>query len=116
MVRPMSFLLAFWLAGLFVVGQLPRVPMLLVYADGLLALLAFLAAMIAPIVNERARLALPAIVSVGLYAVWLVALLLHSKPWLPWCNFMAVTIYVGIIIAELLWSPRNRGTMAPADS
>jgi hypothetical protein len=116
MVRPISFLLAFWLAGLFVVGQLGRVPMLLVYADGLAAMLAFLAGMIAPIVNARTRLVLPSVVSLGLYAIWLCALLLHTHPWLPWSNFIAVTIYDGIVIAELIWSPRNRGTMAPADS
>ena len=62
------------------------------------------------------RLVGPIALSLGLFAIWFVALLMHVPPWLPWCVFMGTVCFLGVTVAEVLWSPRNRGTMAPADS
>jgi hypothetical protein len=45
-----------------------------------------------------------------------VALATKQPPWLAWCVLMGVFCFIGVTIAEVLWAPRNRGTMAPADS
>jgi hypothetical protein len=116
MVRPMSFLLSFWLAGLFVVGQGAHVPQLMVAAIGLASLVALLGAFIAPMVGPALRLAGPIALSLGLFALGAIALAMKVEPWLPWCVFMGTFCFIGVTLAEVLWSPRNRGTMAPADS
>ena len=116
MVRAMSFLLSFWLAALFVVGQGAHVPQLLVACVGLFALFALFGAVVSPTLGLGWRLTGTIALSLGLFAVWLVALLMHSAPWFPWCIFMGVVPFLGVALAELVWAPRNRGTMAPADS
>jgi hypothetical protein len=117
MVRPVSYFLSFWLAMLFVVGQLGQhVPGLMVDAVGLGALIAMLGGMIAPIVSPRLRLAGPIALSLGLFALWGVGLAMKVSPWLPWSIFIGAFCFIGVVIAEVIWSPRNRGTMAPADS
>ena len=116
MVRPLSFLLSFWLALLFVVGQGAHIPQLLVAAVGLAALFAGLGGMIAPIVGPRLRLGGPIALSLGLVTLGGVGLALRVSLWLPWCVFMGTFCFLGVVFAELLWSPRNRGTMAPADA
>ena len=116
MVRAMSFLLSFWLATLFVAGQGAHVPQLLVWFVGLGALFAMFGAVVAPTVSLAWRLTGSIALSLGLFAIWFVALLMHASPWLPWCVFMGTFCFIGVTLAELVWSPRNRGTMAPADS
>jgi hypothetical protein len=117
MVRAVSYLLSFWLATLFVVGQLGQhVPRLMVAAVGLGALFAALGGMIAPSVGPRLRLAGPIALSLGLFALWGVGLMMKVALWLPWSIFMGAICFLGVVLAEVLWSPRNRGTMAPADS
>lgn len=116
MVRPMSFLLSFWLAGLFVVGQGAHVPELMVAAVGLASLFALIGGFIAPLVGPGLRLAGPLALSLGLFALWAIGLAMKVPPWLPWCVFMGTFCFIGVTIAEALWSPRNRGTMAPADA
>ena len=116
MVRALSYLLSFWLALLFVVGQGAHVPPLLVAAVGLGALLALLGGAIAPIVGTRLRLAGPIALSLGLFALVGIGLAMHVQPWLPWAVFMGTVCFLGVVVAEALWSPRNRGTMAPADA
>jgi hypothetical protein len=116
MVRAMSFLLSFWLSALFVVSTEAHVPKLMVFFVGLAAVFALLGAFIAPIVSPAWRLAGPIALSLGLFSLGAVALAMKVPPWLPWCVFMGTFSFLGVTIAELLWSPRNRGTMAPADS
>ena len=116
MVRPMSFLLSFWLAGLFVVAQGAHVPQFMVPLVGLAALFALLGGFLAPMVGPRLRLAGPLALSLGLFALGAVGLMLKCPRWLPWCVFMGSFCFIGVTIAEVLWSPRNRGTMAPADA
>lgn len=116
MVRPMSFLLGFWLALLFVTGQLAHIPWAFVWLTGLGSLIALFGGCIAPLVGPFARLAGPIALSLGLFALWIVALAMKVPRWLPWCVFMGTFCFIGVTIAEVLWAPRNRGTMAPADS
>lgn len=116
MVRPMSFLLSFWLAALFVVGQGAHVPQLMVDAVGLAALFALIGGLIAPMVGAGLRLAGPLALSAGLFALFAVGLAMKVSPWLPWSIFMGTFCFLGVTIAEAAWSPRNRGTMAPADA
>jgi hypothetical protein len=116
MVRAMSFLLSFWLALLFVVGQNQHLPQGVVALVGLGALIALFGGFIAPMVGPVARLVGPLLLSAGLFSLWIVALLMKVPRWLPWCVFMGTFCFIGVTIAEVLWSPRNRGTMAPADS
>ena len=116
MVRLMSFLLSFWLALLFVSGQIAHIPPLLVFFVGLGAALAAFGGFIAPIVSAWWRLVGPIALSLGLFAIWAVGLAMKVPLWLPWCVFMGTFCFIGVTIAEVLWSPRNRGTMAPYDS
>ena len=116
MVRPMSFLLSFWLALLFVVGQGAHIPQLLVAAVGLGALVAGLGGLVAPLASPRLRIAVALALSIGLLALADFGLTHKVSPWLPWCVLMGAVWYLGVVGAEALWSPRNRGTMAPADS
>jgi hypothetical protein len=112
----MSFLLSFWLALLFVVGQGAHVPAFIVWSVGLATLFALIGGLIAPMVGPWLRLAGPVALSLGLFALWGVGLLMKTPRWLPWCIFMGTATYLGVVLAEVLWSPRNRGTMAPADA
>jgi hypothetical protein len=116
MVRPMSFLLSFGLFGLFVAGQGAHVPQGIVWSLCLFSVLAFIGAMIAPIVSQAWRVAGPMALCAGLVAAGFVSLLMRSAPWMPLCIFLLTGAYLGVVVAELLWSPRTRGTMAPADS
>ncbi len=116
MVRAMSFLLSFWLAALFVAGQNSNVPQGIVALVGLGALIALFGGFVAPLVGPVARLVGPILLSSGLVAVGIVALLMKTRLWLPCFVFAGVFCFLGVTIAEVLWSPRNRGTMAPADS
>jgi hypothetical protein len=116
MVRAISYLLSFWLAGLFVVGQNAHIPKLLIFFVGLGAALALLGAMIAPIVSPAWRLGGPIALSIGLFSLCAVALAMKVPPWLPFCVGVGTVCFIGITIAEVLWSPRNRGTMGPIRS
>jgi hypothetical protein len=116
MVRPLSFVLSFWLAALFVVGQGAHVPPLLVAAVGLGALFALVGGLIAPLVGARLRLAATIALSSGLFALWGIGLAMKVSPWLPWSIFMGTICFFAVALADALWAPRNRGTMAPADS
>ncbi len=116
MVRAMSVLLSFWLGLLFVVSTAARVPKLMVFFVGLAAILALLGALISPIVGAGLRLGGPIALSLGLVAIGGVALAMKLPPWLPFCLFIGTFGFVASTVAEVLWSPRNRGTMAPADS
>jgi hypothetical protein len=116
MVRAMSFLLSFWLALLFICGQLAHIPSLMVFFVGLAAAFALFGSIISPIVSAAWRLAGPIALSLGLIALGTVAFAMKVPPWLPWCLFMGTFCFLGVTIAEVVWSPRNRGTMAPADS
>jgi hypothetical protein len=112
----LSFLLSFWLALLFVVGQNSHTPRLLVAFVGLGALLAAIGGFTAPLMKAGLRLGLSIALSLGLFAIWAVGLAMHVSLWLPWCVFMGAFCFIGVTLAEAIWSPRNRGTMAPADS
>jgi hypothetical protein len=116
MVRAMSFLLSFWLGLLFVAGQLAHIPQLMVFCVGLGAGFALFGGLISPMVGPGLRLAGPIALSLGLVALATVALATKQPPWLAWCVLMGVFCFIGVTIAEVLWAPRNRGTMAPADS
>lgn len=116
MVRAMSFLLSFWLATLFVCGQNTHVPQGIVALVGLGSLVALFGGFIAPLVGPVARLVGPILLSAGLTAVGIVALLMKTRLWLPTFVFVGTFCFLGVTVAEVLWSPRNRGTMAPADS
>ena len=116
MVRAMSYVLCFWLALLFVAAQLAAVPPLLVAAVGLGALFSGFGGAIAPLVGPRLRLAGPIALSLGLFTLWVVGLVMRLPLWLPWCLFMGTFCYLGVVLAEVIWAPRNRGTMAPSDS
>jgi hypothetical protein len=106
MVRPMSYLLAFWLAALFVAGQNTHVPKWLVWLNGLAALFALLGASIAPLVSRPWRVGGPIALSLGLLGLWLGGILTHVNPWLPWCTFMGAIWYLGVAVADQLWSPQ----------
>lgn len=116
MVRAMSFLLSFWLATLFVVGQTAHVPQLLISAIGVAALCALLGAIVAPMMSAPLRLGCSILLALGLFALAGVAFALRTPPWVPWCVIMGTFCFIGVAIAEVIWAPRNRGTMAPADA
>ena len=116
MVRAMSFLLSFWLALLFVVGQLAHAPQLLVAAVGFAAAWALLGAFVAPLMSAAARLGCAIILTLWLVAVCVTAWVVKTPQWIPWCVAMGTFCFIGVTIAEYIWAPRNRGTMAPADS
>lgn len=116
MVRPMSFLLSFWYAGLFVVGQGAHVPQLLVWALGLIAALSLLFSLGAPDLRRTPRHVLSFMIGGASTAIGILAWVLRSPPWLPFCTLLGSVWYLGVVIAELIWSPRDRGTMAPADA
>ena len=116
MIRPVSFLVSYWLALLFVCGHGARMPWLLDDAIGLGALFALFGAIISPMVSRRTRIIGPIALSLGLFAICYVGLVLPTPPWMPFCVGLAAVALLGTRIATLLWSPRDRGTMAPADS
>ena len=116
MVRAMSFLLSFWLAGLFVVGQTAHVPQLLISAIGFAALWALLGAIVAPMMSAPLRLGCSILLAAVLFALAGVAFALKTPQWVPWCVMMGTFCFIGVAIAEVIWAPRNRGTMAPADA
>ena len=116
MVRLLSYMLSFWLALLFIVGQLAHIPQLLVFFVGLAAVLAGLGAITAPLMSAGVRLGLSIALTIGLVAVSVVGLVMKVPLWLPACVLMGTGCFIGVIVAELIWAPRNRGTMAPADS
>jgi len=116
MVRAMSYLLSFWLATLFVCGQGAHVPQGIVWLVGLGAILALFGGLIAPMVGPGLRLGGPIGLSLGLFTLWALGLAMKAPLWLPWCVFMGTFCFIGVTIAEVIWAPRNRGTMAPADS
>ncbi|MCA1663327.1 MAG: hypothetical protein LC659_03505 [Myxococcales bacterium] len=96
--------------------RFPHVPQFIVDAAGLASLFALIGGLIAPLVGPGLRLAGPVALSLGLFALWGVGLLMKAPRWLPWCIFMGTFCFIGVTLAEVLWSPRNRGTMAPADA
>jgi hypothetical protein len=112
----MSFLLGFWLALLYVAGQNTHVPQSLVWIDGLFAIFATLGGLISPFASRRMRLIGPVALSLGVFAVAFVGHLMQARAWLVFCNTLAAATYLMVVLAEWIWSPRNRGTMAPADS
>jgi hypothetical protein len=112
----MAFLLSFWLALVFIVGRLANIPQLLVWGVGLGAIFAWFGGMISPLVSPAWRLAGPIALSLGLTVLSGVALSIKTPPWLPFCVLIGTFCFIGVTIAEALWAPRNRGTMAPADS
>jgi hypothetical protein len=116
MVRPMSFLLSTWLSILFVAGHNMPVPQWIVWCDGVAVLLSFLLGCIAPLLSNRARVILSGLLSLGLFAIWLGAEVTHARYWLHWATLYGLIWYVGVIVAEQLWSPRTLGTMRPPDS
>jgi hypothetical protein len=116
MVRAMSFLLSFWLALLFVVGQTAHVPQLLVAAIGFAAMWALLGAIVAPMMAPGLRLGCAIILTAWLTAICALAWVHKTPPWVPWCVAMGTFCFIGVTIAEVIWAPRNRGTMAPVDS
>ena len=116
MVRAMSFLLSFWLAALFVAGQNSHVPQGMLALVGLGSLIALFGGFIAPLVGPVARLVGPILLSSGLVAVAIIMLLMKTRLWLPTFVLVGTFCFIGVTVAEVLWSPRNRGTMAPADS
>jgi hypothetical protein len=116
MIRAMSFLLSFWLALLFIAGQLANAPQLLIDAIGFAALWALLGAIVMPMMGPKLRLACAIIVTAWLSAICLIAWLHKTPEWIPWTVAMGTFCFIGVTIAELIWAPRNRGTMAPADS
>lgn len=116
MVRPMSFLLALWLATLFVAGQNTHVPAWLVWLDGLAAVMLFVFGCVAPMLSNRARVFISVGLSLGVLALWAGGLATHVTRWLTWGNFFGVIWYLGVVVAEQLWAPRTRGTMRPGDS
>ena len=116
MVRLMSFLLSFWLALLFICATAAHYPKLLVFFVGIGALFACFGGFVAPMVSVWWRIVGPVALTLGLVAVGVAAMVLNTPPWLPFCVFIGTFWFIAIVIAELWWSPRNRGTMAPADS
>jgi hypothetical protein len=115
-VRPMSFLLGFWLATVFVVAQNGHMPTLVTLTLGIGAAFAIIGGMIAPIVPSSVRMIWAVTLSLGLFALTLAAVLLHLASWFTFCIFVSTAIFLAVVIAERVWSPRDRGTMAPSDS
>jgi hypothetical protein len=108
--------LSFWLALVFVVGSNAHVSQLLVWGVGLGAGVALLGALIAPMLPSGLRLGWAIGLSLALFGLCAVMSALHAPRWLPWCVGMGTFCFFGVAIAEAIWSPRNRGTMAPADA
>jgi hypothetical protein len=116
MVRAMAFLLSFWLAVLFIAGQLAHAPQLLIDAIGLAALAALLGSIVSPMMSAGLRLGCAILLTLWLSAICLVAWVHRTPEWIPWCVAMGTFCFISVTIAEFIWAPRNRGTMAPADS
>ena len=116
MVRAMSFLLSFWLALLFVVGQLANAPQLLIAAIGFASLWSLLGAITAPMMSAPLRLGCSIILTLWLAAICTVAWVHKTPEWIPWCVAIGAFCFIGVTVAEVIWAPRNRGTMAPADA
>jgi hypothetical protein len=116
MVRAMAFLLSFWCIALFVVGQGAHVPQSVVWPTGLVGLLSLLFSMLAPDMRPRARHVITFLIGGAITGLGILAWALRSPPWLPFCILSGAGCYLGVVIAELIWSPRDRGTMAPYDA
>jgi hypothetical protein len=99
MIRAISWLVGFWLALLFIVGQGAHVPQWIVWLDGLASVFAILGGAIANMVSGWARIAGPVALSLGLFALWIGGLVVRAPLWLPWCNFMAAVVYLGVTLA-----------------
>jgi hypothetical protein len=100
MIRAISWMLAFWLGGLFIVGQGGSVPQWMVWLTGLAAAFAVLGGIIAPSVSEPARIAGPIALSLGLLGLWVAGLALRTEAWLPWCNFLGgIAYFTGAVSA-----------------
>jgi hypothetical protein len=112
----MSIMLSFWCATMFVAGQQLHVPRSLVWLLGLMAIFAFLLGCVSSEMQPRPRHVLSIGLGVAVAAIGLAGLALRAMVWLPFCALFGATWYLTVIVAELLWSPRDRGTMAPSDS
>jgi hypothetical protein len=106
MVRAMSWLLSFWLAGLYVVGRgAAQVPQSFVWLTLLGALIAFIGGCIAPMMSLRAQVIGPLSLAIGLFALFAIGLAANIAPWLPWCTFTGAFTYTVVVLGNALWSP-----------
>ncbi len=80
------FLVACWIAGLSV-----NAAAWITWLDGVGALLAFIVAAMPVGEAERAngRSVLAGLVSLGLFAMWIIGLVTHTQAWIVWCTFAA---------------------------
>lgn len=79
------FLKAIWIAGLSIHTQ-----SWLTWLDGAGALLAFgVAAMPSNKAAAEGRTVASAVLCLGLFALWIIALATHAEAWIAWCTFGA---------------------------
>jgi hypothetical protein len=117
-----AIMLSFWCATIFVCGQgatgaaNPHVPAILVWAIGGIGLAAFIFACVSSEITAGVRHALSFIIGGVLLALGAITWGLNASSWLPFCTLSGAVCFLGVVVAELIWSPRDRGTMAPADA
>ncbi len=116
MVRAMSFLTSYWCAAIFVCGYAGHTPHLIVWAIGLCSMLLLLFGLNAPVLRPRVRHTLTFLLGGVLTVLGLASWALRSPAWLPFCTLTGAIWFLGVAVAEMLWAPRDRGTMAPADA
>ena len=89
-------LVVLWIAGL---GS-ATAPRWLTWFDGLAALASFAIAAFTPAyASKSTRMGEPIAVSVGLYALWVIALASGATGWLTWWTFVFACAFVGLGIA-----------------
>ena len=101
MIRVSAIVVGLFLAALFFAGLSLQSAAWLTWLDGLGAVLAFVVAAMpdtAGAEGASTRAIIGGIVSLGLFALWIIGLVVNVQPWLVWCTFAAA---IGMALVAL---------------
>ena len=113
MVRKSCFILGIGLAVLWWVGLSQNHAATILWFDAVAAVLAFgIAALLPdPEENTPSRALGPAVLGLGLAAVWIVGMAAHQPLWASWLNFVFALSFIGVAASATLatgWAHQHR--------
>jgi NO-binding membrane sensor protein with MHYT domain len=113
MVRKSCFILGIGLAVLWWVGLSQNHAATILWFDAVAAVLAFGIAALLPDPEETtpSRALGPAVLGLGLAAVWIVGMAAHQPVWASWLNFAFALSFIGVATSAALstgWAHQHR--------
>jgi hypothetical protein len=106
MVRKSCFLLGIGLAILWWVGLSENHAATILWFDAVGAVLSFgIAALVEDPERKPSRALGPAVLGLGLGAVWIAALAAQQPLWAAWLNFVFAVAYLGVATAAAMRTP-----------